>query len=383
LFSIQEHTEVTGLVDENLFRDVIGRFASGVAVITTTDGRTDYGTTASAVSSLSLEPPMLLICLNRTSETQRAVLASRCFAVNILGDDQRDLALQFAKKGSAKFDGVEIAHGRRGPPLLLRALAYLECCVAETAQGGTHTVIMGEVEHAWARDGTPLTYFRGTFGRFENAVEEAAYRELRRMVVGRALPLGEPLDFDELAADLDLRRPDIYFAVTRLRTEGLIVRKTGAGYFVNPLDLPTAEQALDARYAIEAAVAEQTVGKVAEGELEELARLVAQAERCMSGSDPVLDCFLRAIDAFHRQLVGLARNEPLLGAYEGLGIQALWTHTLRGTDWPTKAVGGNVRPLLEAYRRGDLEAVKRVLGEQNAYAKELAREVIEAAGGSI
>lgn len=79
--------DLAALVDRNLFRDVMGRFASGVTVITTSAGGTDSGTTASAVSSLSLDPPMVLVCLNMSSSTQVAVRDAGCFAVNILGAD--------------------------------------------------------------------------------------------------------------------------------------------------------------------------------------------------------------------------------------------------------------------------------------------------------
>src|SRR6185312_3559281 len=105
------------------FRDVIGHFASGVTVVTVLhDGRA-YGTTASAVSSLSLEPPMLLICMNRDSETGRAIAESGRFAVNVLGEDQADLAVRFARKGGHKFDGVAVAPGEWDEPLLSDALA--------------------------------------------------------------------------------------------------------------------------------------------------------------------------------------------------------------------------------------------------------------------
>ena len=88
----------------------MGRFASGVTVITTRAGGADHGTTASAVSSLSMEPPMVLVCLNQTSVTQAAVREAACFAVNILGADQGDIAFQFAtKSGSEKFEGVDVA----------------------------------------------------------------------------------------------------------------------------------------------------------------------------------------------------------------------------------------------------------------------------------
>lgn len=149
------------------FRDVIGHFATGVTVVTALHDGRPYGTTASAVTSLSLEPPMLLVCMNKESATGAAMDASGQFGVNILEEGQADLAVRFATKASDKFDGVPTTTGAWGEPLLAEALATLECRVVERTTGGTHVVFFGEVEHAAARSGAPLAYFRGRFGRLE------------------------------------------------------------------------------------------------------------------------------------------------------------------------------------------------------------------------
>lgn len=149
------------------FRDVIGHFATGVTVVTALHDGRPYGTTASAVTSLSLEPPMLLVCMNKESATGAAMDASAQFGVNILEEGQADLAVRFATKASDKFDGVPTTTGVWGEPLLAEALATLECRVVERTTGGTHVVFFGEVEHAAARSGAPLAYFRGRFGRLE------------------------------------------------------------------------------------------------------------------------------------------------------------------------------------------------------------------------
>jgi flavin reductase (DIM6/NTAB) family NADH-FMN oxidoreductase RutF len=149
------------------FREVISHFASGVTVITALHAGRAYGTTASAVTSLSLEPPMLLVCMNKQSETGRVVARSKRFGVNILGANQVDLAERFAQKGGDKFSGVPITPGQWGEPLFEEALATLECRVAEETTGGTHYVFLAEVESGAARGGTPLAYFKGEFGRLE------------------------------------------------------------------------------------------------------------------------------------------------------------------------------------------------------------------------
>jgi flavin reductase (DIM6/NTAB) family NADH-FMN oxidoreductase RutF len=147
------------------FRDVIGHFASGVTVVTVMHAGVNYGTTASAVASLSLEPPMMLVCLNKESSTGQAISAAGHFAVNILGEHQPDAARQFARKGGDKFGGVEVVGGLWGEPLLADALATLECRVVDEVTGGTHSVFFGEVHRGSANAGRPLTYFRGQYGR--------------------------------------------------------------------------------------------------------------------------------------------------------------------------------------------------------------------------
>jgi flavin reductase (DIM6/NTAB) family NADH-FMN oxidoreductase RutF len=151
----------------NEFREVISHFASGVTVVTTFHDERAYGTTASAVTSLSLEPPMLLVCMNKQSETGRAVAASGHFAVNILGAGHAELADRFAQKGGDKFAGVPTSAGQWGAPLFDEAVATLECRVTEQTAVATHYVLFAEVVSAAARGGEPLAYFKGRFGRLD------------------------------------------------------------------------------------------------------------------------------------------------------------------------------------------------------------------------
>ena len=159
--------------DGERYRHVIGHFATGVTVITSHHDGVDHGATASAVSSLSLDPPSLLVCLNRTTATEAAVRASGTFVVNILREHQGDLARRFAGRHGDKFAGVATARTALGEPVLADALARLECRVRDVVPGGTHTVFFAEVLHAEAHDGAPLAYYRGRFGRLR-ADEEAA-----------------------------------------------------------------------------------------------------------------------------------------------------------------------------------------------------------------
>jgi flavin reductase (DIM6/NTAB) family NADH-FMN oxidoreductase RutF len=162
------------LVGRERFRNVIGHFASGVTIISTRHEGSNYGLTASAISSLSLDPPMLLICVNKTSNTRDAIEASGVFAVNILRENQSEVARRFATSRPDKFAGLSVSYGELGVPLLDDMLATIECRVVEIVSGGTHTVFLAEVEAAQAREGMPLTYFRGRMGRFVDSGSQHA-----------------------------------------------------------------------------------------------------------------------------------------------------------------------------------------------------------------
>jgi flavin reductase (DIM6/NTAB) family NADH-FMN oxidoreductase RutF len=168
--------------DKENFRDVIGHFASGVTIITARDAETDYGLTVSAVTSLSLEPPMMLVCVARTSRTLPAIRSSGTFGVNILGESQGGLAERFATNRDDKFDGVEVVYSEFGNPLISEALAHVECQVIQEVSGGTHSVFLAVVQRAERFDGAPLAYFRGRFGRLELGEEEPADAEVRQVL---------------------------------------------------------------------------------------------------------------------------------------------------------------------------------------------------------
>lgn len=369
-------------VPDDLYRDVIGRFTSGVTVITTIADGVDHGTTASAVSSLSLEPPMLLVCLNRTSDTQAAVLRSGLFAVNILAEDQGEVAQRFARKGTDKFDGLDVDRGRTGLPLLHDALAHLECEVEETVPAGTHTVFLGRVQRATGREGSPLTYFRGRFGRLESALDEVAYRELRRRVVERELPVGRPLDLEQLADDLDVDRQRIFYALTKLCTDDLVSRQAD-GYVVTPLTADAAEQLFDARCTMEIGVVEQAVGRASAEELGALQAYADELAAVVAADTPELSAFLRTSHAFHRDLVALSGCAVLSESYERLGIPAFWTRAMDGRTWWREFDVLHHGELVHSLRAGDGVRVKELIHQHRDQVKRLVRSVIDDAGGEV
>lgn len=155
----------------DLLRHSIGHFATGVTVVTTVGANGQpVGTTATAISSLSLEPPLLLACLAWQSATLRAILGHRAFAVNVLAAGQEKLSANFARKGVAA-SWLEIPHDRwpSGDPRLLGSLASLECELDSVVTGGDHEIIIGRVRDAACDPDArgALLHWRGNYARLE------------------------------------------------------------------------------------------------------------------------------------------------------------------------------------------------------------------------
>ena len=160
-------------VDETTFREAISHFATGVTVITTLREGKPAGMTASAVSSLSLDPVLLLVCINHKLPTHEAIEESRGFVVNVLGEGQDQLALHFARPSADKFAGISLdpAHEL---PVLGDAIAWFVCDVHERFPGGDHTIFTGLVRECGATRGRrPLLYFRSGFGTLRDQHTEA------------------------------------------------------------------------------------------------------------------------------------------------------------------------------------------------------------------
>jgi flavin reductase (DIM6/NTAB) family NADH-FMN oxidoreductase RutF len=150
------------------FRRIMGHLASGVAVVAAADPEngTVRGLTASAVASVSLDPPLVLASVERSADTHDCIERAGAFAVSILGADDEALARRFADYPSdRKFAGAAYRAETTGAPVLDRALAWVDCRVWAVYDGGDHTIFVGEVVGGGARDGPPLLYFRGGYGR--------------------------------------------------------------------------------------------------------------------------------------------------------------------------------------------------------------------------
>jgi flavin reductase (DIM6/NTAB) family NADH-FMN oxidoreductase RutF len=152
-------------VEPELLRNVAGAFPTGVSIVTATTAGRPHGCTANAFTCLSLEPPLVLVCLGRDSTTRLQLLESRAFVVNVLpaSAEAQRLSRLFAGKGNDKFSQVGFRPGVTGGPILEAALAWLDCALVTTYEGGDHTIFVGRVVAAETGASEPIVFYRGRF----------------------------------------------------------------------------------------------------------------------------------------------------------------------------------------------------------------------------
>ncbi len=160
--------------DDNhrMFRDALGRFSSGVTIVTANTPEGPVGMTANSFTSVSMEPPLVLWCPAKSSSRYALFADATDFAIHVLEAKQKELALAFARSGTA-FDAVDTARSDRGVPVFDSCLARFECETYGFHDAGDHSIMVGLVRHAAFRQGAPLIFSQGTFGRFDKEVEKA------------------------------------------------------------------------------------------------------------------------------------------------------------------------------------------------------------------
>ncbi len=151
--------------DPMLQRQIMGRFATGVTVVTTRYGEQISGMTANAVMSLSLDPPLVVVSVDRQSNMHGHLTQGQCYAINVLKRDQEELSRRFAKPGPKDFSDLELTEAETGAPIFVDALAYVDCRVVEVVPAGDHDMFIGEPLAGETLDGEPLIFYSGQYAQ--------------------------------------------------------------------------------------------------------------------------------------------------------------------------------------------------------------------------
>ena len=155
--------------DATLQRQVMGRFATGVTVVTTRFGDQVSGMTANAVMSLSLEPPLVVVSVEKSANMHGYLKEGRCFAINVLKREHQELSNRFAQRGPKDFSDLELKEGQTGAPIFADALAHVDCRLVEIVAAGDHDMFIGEPVAGEVGKGAPLLYYGGMYGELANA----------------------------------------------------------------------------------------------------------------------------------------------------------------------------------------------------------------------
>jgi flavin reductase (DIM6/NTAB) family NADH-FMN oxidoreductase RutF len=151
-------------ISNDEFKAALGRFASGVTVVTTKDADGNlHGLTVSAFSSVSMNPPLVLVCILKRTGSYSSFEESKAFVVNILGESQQSVSNHFASHSDDKFSGQNYELSENGLPVLADCLVNLECSLKHSYDGGDHTIFVGEIENVIVNEGNPLVYWKGGY----------------------------------------------------------------------------------------------------------------------------------------------------------------------------------------------------------------------------
>ena len=155
-------------ISPDLYRQTCGQFATGVAVITTVDETgSPHGMTVNSFSSVSLEPPLVVVSIDLRNAMLGHFLTTPYFGVNILAEHQEDLSRRFSSASENRFHGVDWYPAESGVPLLKGALAHMECAVTNVFEAGDHSMLIGEIRRAESRKGRPLLFFDSSYRRLD------------------------------------------------------------------------------------------------------------------------------------------------------------------------------------------------------------------------
>jgi flavin reductase (DIM6/NTAB) family NADH-FMN oxidoreductase RutF len=156
------------MIDSDTFRSVLGRFATGITIVTARDAAgADHGMTVSAFCSASLHPPQVLICVAHAASMIELLRGHPHIGINILSSGQEAYSRRFASEDEQPFDGIAFARGDAQVVLFEDALAHLECRIINHFDAGDHTVFVADVDRATPKDGRPLLYYRGGYAQLE------------------------------------------------------------------------------------------------------------------------------------------------------------------------------------------------------------------------
>lgn len=345
----------------SLHRAAADHFATGVAVVTSRDA---VGAVAArlvtSLTSLSLEPPALLLAVTTGSALQVAVEESGVLAISLLREDQDLIAQRVAEEGDAAVALRDISGSSdlHGLTVLTDCLTTMECVVTDSVEWSGDHLYTCLVQAARTSPGSPLVQYRGVPGRYQAFQEASDYANFRRLVLERAGSKDALLVVDEFAGTLGMEPASVHDALVRLQDEGLVrVNPADGSHVIVAIDDTGTSQALEARLLMELAATVFLGDALTPSQLDDLE---GRREECSAssrgpGAEVDHDAHLR----LHEYLVTLTDNSLLVSAFRNFTIpSATWNVIPRAVQ---ADIEHDHRQLVACYRAGDIAAAQKVL----------------------
>jgi flavin reductase (DIM6/NTAB) family NADH-FMN oxidoreductase RutF len=309
------------------FRQAAGRFASGVTVVTTQASEGTYGVTVSSFASLSLNPLLVTVSINRSSRLLGYVRSVEAFAVSVLASDQQQVAGYFATSGRspepAGFSTVPTAVQQTGAPIIEGCLSWFDCTLEDILPGGDHEILVGRVAAAGGRTGEPLVYWAGEY----RALTAADFRP-------------ELVEWGSLTGSARI-------------SDQVVNASDGLAVAYHVLDIGPAEM-LDAQNSIEPAIAALAAGRTPGAEWDRLEELIDQSDQAVDEPEE----FNQLALAFHSAIAEASGNRVLQATLTSLGQVQSTHYRDRGSPESARAAVEGHRRLLAVLRRGDPDAAR-------------------------
>lgn len=342
-------------------RTAADHFTTGLAVVTSSDARGAVaGRVVSSITSLSLEPPTVLLAVPTGSELQHAIDESGGLGISLLRDDQALVADRFSDglDATSALIGLGTKPGQHGQPILTDCLAWMDGTVTESLSWDGDRVYVCRVLDASTSPGRPLVRYRGVSGRYQAFQEATDYASFRRMVLDRVGSADDLLTIDEVAGSLGMDESSAQEALTRLQEEGLVrVNPDDGSHLVLAIDENGASEALEARLLMEMAATEILRDKLTTGQVAEFDRRRVECQKSTRATSGGVhhDAHLR----FHEYAVALTGNSLLVDAYRNFNVpNETWDAI---TDETRDGIDDDHAELVHFYRTGDLPAARDLL----------------------
>jgi 4-nitrophenol 2-monooxygenase / 4-nitrocatechol 4-monooxygenase, reductase component len=378
--------ELRGRLQESMPRQALGQLESGPAAATVAFGGTMIGVGVRSMTTVAVDPPRVLVALDAGSQVAEGIEIVGTFALNIF-DEGTTATPAIAPGVEFGLDAMIVTRGVAGNPLIEDSVAQLECAVQSCSSVGNLRVFLADVTDVRARAGARLDLVDGKLRNFVASRDDATYRELRRAILERQMPLEADLLVSEIVEQLEVERANVTYALTRLTHERLVIRRTSERYSITPVDETLIASMLRARRILMVGITDCLISDLTDAEIASVVRAAEATRRPPGASDVGMEneSSVSVFRTFNELIVTLAGSPTLLDTYRGLSVPTVMGRVLWRLDWSTlhDVLSERALEFADALAARDREAAAVAIRNFNDCVYEYAVGVLRSTGGQL